>query len=235
MNMKAILSDSIRLLRNKWFYLSSAFTAFLLWFDFGASGVDMDLLRYGEKTEIVHLMTDLLSGRGNLLSLPLLSVLPCSASVCKELSTGVARYAVFYCGYGRYVLNKITALLLSALLSQFAGLMLFCGILSWAAGFPVLAPAPLVVQRLLVASCFAMLGNISALLTKDMVSAYVIPVVSVFALSMFRWRFFFDAAYMDPMTWLSAEGSAVPFAIISFLSLTALSLLLTTWEVRSYV
>lgn len=70
--MKAILSDSIRLWRNKWFYLSGAFTAFLLWFDFGASGVDMDLLRYGEKTEIVHLMTDLLSGRGNLLSLPLL-------------------------------------------------------------------------------------------------------------------------------------------------------------------
>lgn len=232
MNMKAIFSDSIRLWRNKWFYLSGAFTVFLLWLDFGA---DMDLLRYGEKTEILHLMTEILSGKGNLLSLPLLSALPCSAGVCKELSTGAARYAVFYCGYGRYVLSKITALLLSALLSQFVGVMLFGGIVSWAAGFLVLAPAPLVAQRLLVASCFAMLGNISALLTKDIVSAYVVPVVFVFALSMFRSRFFFDATYMDPMVWLSAEGLAVPFAILSFLSLTALSLFLTTWEVRSYV
>ena len=230
--MKAIFSDSIRLWRNKWFYLSGASTAFLLWLDLGA---DVNLLRYSEKEEIVRLMTEILSGKGNLLSLPLLSVLPCSASVCKEMSTGAARYAVFYCGYGRYVLSKITAILLSALLSQFAGVMLFGGIISWAAGFPVLAPAPLVAQRLLVASCFAMSGNISALLTKDIVSAYAIPVVFVFALSMFRWRFFFDATYMDPMMWLSAEGIAIPFSILSFLLLTAISLLLTTWEVRNYV
>ena len=45
------------------------------------------------------------------------------------------KYVVFYCGYGRYVLSKITAILLSALLSQFAGVMLFDGIISWAARF----------------------------------------------------------------------------------------------------
>ena len=50
----------------------------------------------------------------------------------------------------------------------------------------------------------------SALLTKDIVSAYAIPVVFVFALSMFRWRFFFDATYMDSRMWLSAEGLAIP-------------------------
>ena len=45
------------------------------------------------------------------------------------------KYVFFYCGYGRYVLSKITAILLSALLSQFAGVMLFGGIISWAARF----------------------------------------------------------------------------------------------------
>ena len=55
--MKAIFSDSIRLWRNKWFYLSGAFTAFLLWLDLGA---DVNLLRYSEKEEIVRLMTEIL-------------------------------------------------------------------------------------------------------------------------------------------------------------------------------
>lgn len=229
--MKAVLSESIRLLRNRWFYLSAIVTVLVLWMDLCPH---MDMLQGSKKDEIVHLLADILSGKGNLLSLPLLSVLPCAAGVCQEVNTGVARYAIFYGGYRRYVLSKVTALLLSALLSQLVGVTIFSGTVSWIAGFFALAPAPLIMQRLLLASCFAMLGYISALLTGDAVSAYVMPLVFVFTLSMFRSRFFFGAAYMDPVMWLSAKGLAIPLVFTAFLLLTALSLLLTGWEVRRH-
>ncbi len=189
---------------------------------------------YGTTQDVAGLLSEMLSGKGNLLSLPLLAALPYSASIFQEMNTGAARYAIFRCGYRVYLFSKITAILLSAVLSQCMGLMIFSVAISFMAGSLVLLPVHLVVQRLIAASIFAMLGNMGALIAKDIVSAYIIPVMFVFALSMFQSRFFFGAEYLNPVVWLSEAAFALPLLLAMFLLMILLTLILTTYEVRRY-
>ncbi len=203
----------------------------MLWFELGT---DAEFLMYCEKSEAVNFLSNVLSEKGNILSLPLLAALPYSASAYKEISTGAARYAVFRCGYKIYTSGKIIAVILSASLSQLLGALLFCITVSFMTGYFVFFPVNLMVQRLLAACVFAMVGNISALLTKDAVSAYILPIVFVFSLSMFKSRFFVNAVYLDPITLLTADNFSVLFLSVLFLLTAILTFYFTAFEVRKY-
>lgn len=230
--MNALRADICRFLKNRWFYFAVIFTVVILWFDLWS---EEDILLYGNQQDTAALLSELLGRKGTLLSLPLLAALPYSASIFQEMSTGAVRYAIFRCGYRVYLFSKMAAILLSAVLSQFAGLVIFSMAASFLAGTWIFFPAQLVLQRMLAASIFAMVGSVGAILSRDVVSAYIIPVMLVFALTMFQSRFFFEAEYLNPAAWLSNSTCALPFLAVLCVCMILLSWILTALEVRKYV
>lgn len=206
-------------------------TVGILWFEISS---EVDILWFGEPERKRELLESALQGEGNLLFLPLLSCLPGSAGIYQELHTGAARYRIFRCGYRSYWVGKLTGILLSAILSQWMGVLVFQGILSWRGGLWIPVPNILLVQRLAAAGIFSMLGNVGALLIKDTVSAYIFPVVLAFSLSMLQARFFFALSWMNPAMWISGEGQVLPFLAALFLGTVLLTAIFTEYEVKKY-
>lgn len=230
--MKAVFLQNARVFKDKWVYVAALLTAVLLWADLGA---DASFLLYGSDIDTTGLITKAFTGKGNILSLPLLAALPFAANSYTEMRSGFTRLSIFRCGKKSYFLYKAIALVCATVFSQMLGIMVFCvivGVLSQSFCF---VSVSMLLQRLLTACIFALIGNVGAIVTKDTVSAYVLPVVTGFSLSMLRTRFFLDVIYLDPTNWLSPESGMLPFLILLFIGMILISTSVTMHGVKRYV
>lgn len=232
-SMNVVFSDFRHALRSPWFALSTVALVFSLWLDLGT---DSYWLLHGGPADAMLLLKNAMCGAGSILSLPLLSALPCSANAYQELSNGSARMAIFRCGRPVYIFSKLLCLLCMTLLSQAIGILLFTRILLFfcphcTTPFPYL----IFLSRLLAAMFFSTLGGVSALLAKDSVSACAIPTSFSFSLSLLASRFFIATPGINPLSWLSGEPEML--LLLRFI-LTAVSLLyvmILRLEMNQYV
>lgn len=186
--MKALFTEVWIKLKTRWFFLCAGLTVLVLF-----------------------MTNDRMSDNLTLLSLPLIAALPASASLRREAASGSLRTSLFRLGYGACLFCKTGALLLVTALSFLLGLGL------WALLYRLTVSPFLPVSlaqtagRLLFCLVFSLVGSFGALLIRDSISAYVLPVTLTFALSMIRSRFLVDARFMDPSWWISGEKEALFF------------------------
>ena len=209
--MNALITESRRRLLSFWFF----FTIFLTL-----------LTLYSEKRGDVTSLT--------LLSLPLLSALPASSAVQKELSNGYVRPVVFRIGMKRYLLSRLFSLLISSMLAQLAAVLLFIPF-SKIRFLMVDFSFMKVLARMLTAGVFALLGSMGAVLTHDTACAYVMPMVLCFSLSLIRSRFLPEKQFLDPVRWLSGEGFSVLIPGSLFVLSCFVFLFYITKKVKQYV
>ncbi len=227
--MLACLTEMRRILRTRAFWAAALLTVFVLWAELGS---EIYWLLHGATLSYGTLLQKALTGEGNLLALPLLAALPAAAAARRELSGGAVPAILFRCGRKKYLVSRFFSVVLGALLSQTAGILLFAGVLAVFLS-PEPFPAALLFARLLIAAVFALTGSIAALLTRDAVCACVVPSALCFSLSMLRERFFTEAAYLDPLCWLDGGSFLFPAALLFFLSV--LFFVSLSREVRRYV
>ena len=101
------------------------------------------------------------------------------------------------------MMSRVLSLLIVAGLAQFIGLLGFALLVSLSGQF--IFPLPLVASRMLCAMGLALVGSAGALLVRDTVCAYVMPVVLCFSMSMLQARFWLEAKYLDLLVWLSGD------------------------------
>lgn len=229
--MALFKAELYRCAKNKWFYIAALLTVFALFLELGE---EIYWLAHGSQMEISYLFERALTGRGNALSLPLLAALPCSAAAWREISGGAARNTLFRCGMRAYLASRATTLVLCSVASQIVGMGIFSAILSVITGGAAL-PVNLLVARLLSAAVFALIGSIGAFLSRDATSAYIMPVVMCFALSMIRKRFMVGAIFIDPFCWLQGGKNMLVFLGFLLISLLLIDVLLLYREVKRSV
>ncbi|NLG37612.1 MAG: hypothetical protein GX549_06310 [Clostridiales bacterium] len=218
--MRAIRADMRRALTGIWFPISVVATVACLWMDLGE---DSYWLLRGGGMEPMTLFAEALAGAGSALALPILAALPAAGAALRELSAGAARMAVFRCGRGAYIAGKLLAVLLAATLSQSAGCFAFAGLLLMLCPAPAAAfPASILLNRLLSAMVFSLIGGVGALLTDDPVSACTVPTAASFALTMLSSRFLIGVRYVSPLSWLSGDSDALTLLIALIAAASAL-------------
>lgn len=221
-----------RLFRGRWAYIAALLTAILLWLDLGAGP---SLLAGADSADMLERLSKAFTGRGNLLSLPLLAALPFAANAYAEMRSGFTKFRIFRCGKRAYFACHALALICTTVFSQALGVMLFCLTVSVLSGTVCLISGPMLLQRVLAVCVFAFLGNIGAILTRDTVSAYVFPVAAGFSLSLLKTRFFPDASCFDPISWLSPERGMLLFLSLLSFGMLLLSTGVTVYGVKRYV
>ena len=232
-DMGVILSDFRHCVKNIWFTLSILVLVISLWLDIGTEAY---WLLHQEVVDPIELFSKALLGNGSVISLPLLASLPCAASAWQELNAGAARLAVFRCGRVSYITGKLIAVLFMAALAQVIGLMFFLGMLlmicpSVHAPFPILA----LLARLLTAMFFSAVGGAGALVAKDAVSAYVIPIALCFALSMISSRFLISVRLANPLNWLKGDPQAIGLLILLIVSASVIYVTSLRLVMKQYV
>ena len=227
--MMACFAECRRLLRGKMFWAAVLLTVFALWTELGS---EIYWLLHGAQLSFAGLAEKALTGEGSLLSLPLLAALPSAALARQELSGGAVSAILFRCGRAKYLISRFFSVLFGALFSQAVGILLFMSILT-----ALLSPEPfsaaLLGARMLSSAIFALAGGFAALLTKDAVSACAVPVVLCFSCSMLQARFWTEAVFLDPLSWLKGESFLFPTALLISFSLLYLACL--SREVKRYV
>ena len=228
-----ILADFRHALKSFWFSIAVLAAIVGFWLDLGT---DAFLLLRGGGVDPMDLLRKALSGAGSVISLPLLASLPCAASAWQELNAGAARLAVFRCGRFSYISGKLIAVLTMAALAQVIGLMIFLGILLMICPvadtpFPGLA----LLARLLTAMFFSAVGGAGALIAKDAVSAYAIPIALCFALSMISSRFFISVRLANPLNWLKGDPQAIGLLILLIISASVLNVTSLRLAMKQYV
>ncbi len=213
--MTAFIIEVFRILKSKWFWLSATITVVTLW---AGIGPDSYWLLQGAEMESAWLFQNAFTSSMNAIALPLLAALPGAALVQKEIRSGSVRSILFRVGMRRYLFSRVFSLLLVSVLSQLLGTLCFIiiiGIQTVDFAFP----AACLWARLLSATIFAVVGSFGALLTKDTTCAYAIPIALCFALSMLRSRFMVEAAFLDPMCWLTGTPDKLLFMGVTLILL----------------
>lgn len=198
--MKALGTEILARCKNPWFLISVFLTVGSLWTGLGTGSYD---LLHGTGVDGGALMEEACTASLNLLCLPLLAALPASSAARKELASGAFRNVLFRCGTRRYLMSRVLSLLIVAGLAQFIGLLGFALLVSLSGQF--IFPLSLVASRMLCAMGLALVGSAGALLVRDTVCAYVMPVVLCFSMSMLQARFWLEAKYLDLLVWLSGD------------------------------
>lgn len=195
-----------RQFRSRWFWISAVLTICALW---AGLGTESWWLLHGAEMEAFGLLENTLTGSSNSLALPLLSALPCAAAARREINSGAVRHILFRCGLRAYLCSRTAVLLLVSVSAQAAGTAAFILLINVLAVTPAF-PVHLFCARMLCTAVFALLGSLGALVTKDTTCAYAVPAAICFALSMLRSRFMAEAAFLDPLCWLTGNAALLP-------------------------
>ena len=232
-DMGAIPSDFRHCAKNIWFTLSILALVISLWLDIGTEAY---WLLHQEVVDPFELFSKAMSGNGSVISLPLLASLPCAASAWQELNAGAARLAVFRCGRFTYITGKLISVLIMAALAQVIGLLFFLGMLMMicpVADTPF--PGLVLLARLLTVMFFSAVGGAGALVAKDAVSAYAIPIALCFALSMISSRFLISVRLANPLNWLKGDPQAIGLLILLIVSASVIYVTSLRLVMKQYV
>lgn len=221
MNIRAVFCEIWRVFLAKWFWFASIGTVIFLWLGLGSESYYM--LQSSEiPLDMLGLLQTTMTSESTALSLPALAALPAAAVALAEMRTGIFRAKVFRAGRCSWRTGKIGACMVSAVLSQLLGVLIFIGVLFgltlkngsveesavegalWGA----------IGARLLASVAFACFGSTIAVLTGSSASAYVAPMAACFTLKLLGSRFFLDVQYIDPLEWMSGDKNAIKLLLI---------------------
>lgn len=209
-DMKALWIEIVEKTKSKWFLVSAVLTSLTLWLGMGA---ESSRLLHGVQYDSHWLIEISFTAKLQLIALPLLSTLPASATARREIACGVVRNILFRCGMKEYVFSRTATLVIMSILPQFVGITGFIALLYIFTDRASIS-VTLIVARILCAALFAIVGSFGALVTKDSVCAYVLPVVICFSLSMLRSRFLIEAEFLDPLCWLSGSCDMLTMLLV---------------------
>ncbi len=209
--------EILRVLKGRWFLISILGTALFLWTGIGSESYFV-LNDSEHMFNVSVILRRALVSESSMLSLPALAALPAAASALLELRCGAARNAVFRAGRKSYLFGKLLSLLVSALLAQLAGIVLFTLILFSAGGAfaasDVSALWEPIAARLAVSGAYACMGAIFALASGTSAAAYVAPMAVCYALIMISARFLIDVPYINPTDWLIGDSAFLVSSIL---------------------
>ena len=169
-------------------------------------GPDSYWLLHGADMDAGWLLETTFTSSANALALPILAALPGAAQARKEISSGAVRGILFRCGMPSYILIRVMNLLLVTVIAQGLGLALFLAVVVLCAETVTISLISFVIARLLTTMVFAILGSLGALVTRDTICAYAVPVAIGYAANMLRTRFWVSAEWLDSLCWLTGSG-----------------------------